>query len=438
MSRWAAATTIPPMRIVGVMPGPRLRDVQLVAERPQGPGRVAFDLEIQADPLEGVQQVVGSPARVFGPATSAGCRVPARTPPGPRPAFPFAPADYAWKFSTEGQVVPQAWYCSVMPRRLPPEGQQRVSSSSALSCRPRASQVSAMLLWVLAILSASSGRQGPTVSRRPQSPAGIPRSPLRIAPAERTLLAQLPSYAGQATAGTSGFRVGGDQLAQDPAGPLVLLQPLGHLFLIVVKAFPNIDSKPLPGRAGPQRTLGPLHWPPRPRLSASRRAANAPLASPISRADQRIPINTVARPIDLRVRPPAAKPARGGSPRPCAEGPGRRATCRFLLVIVPRSSYAVASAGARPGRPGPQPLLQLGVEVGRPAEQLGAQGLERLLLHEEVVADLAVEQPDRLQGQAEPLPLPRVGALSSSLDRSPSGSADAMSALLASCGSGRG
>ena len=47
--------------------------------------------------------------------------------------------------------------------------------------------------------------------------------------------------------------------------------------------------------------------------------------------------------------------------------------------------------------------FELAVEVGRALEQLVAQGLELVGLEHQVVADLAVEQLDRLHRQVEPL-----------------------------------
>ena len=55
--------------------------------------------------------------------------------------------------------------------------------------------------------------------------------------------------------------------------------------------------------------------------------------------------------------------------------------------------------------------LERAIELGRTPEQPVAERLERVGLEHEVVADLAVEELDRLHRQVEPLPLPLAGRL---------------------------
>jgi hypothetical protein len=57
----------------------------------------------------------------------------------------------------------------------------------------------------------------------------------------------------------------------------------------------------------------------------------------------------------------------------------------------------------------PEEPFELAVEVGRSAEQPGAELLELLLLEQEVLADLAVEEPDRVHGQVESRALAKIG-----------------------------
>ena len=59
--------------------------------------------------------------------------------------------------------------------------------------------------------------------------------------------------------------------------------------------------------------------------------------------------------------------------------------------------------------------FELAVEVGRALQQLVAQRLELLGLEHQVVADLAVEQLDRLHRQVEPLLLAPLADFSSAL-----------------------
>ena len=58
-----------------------------------------------------------------------------------------------------------------------------------------------------------------------------------------------------------------------------------------------------------------------------------------------------------------------------------------------------------------QEFFEPSVEVGRPAEQLAPELAELLLLQQQIFADLAVEQLDRVHGQVEPLALADVGGL---------------------------
>ena len=55
--------------------------------------------------------------------------------------------------------------------------------------------------------------------------------------------------------------------------------------------------------------------------------------------------------------------------------------------------------------------FELPVELPGPAEELGPEGVEFLLLEQEVFADAGIVGPDRLLRQGEPGPLPLVGRL---------------------------